>query len=108
MPQERARPGLVTLPVCGGILVSGCAGRWLRRAGCPGGLRGSEQVAGTERPATGLSREAGPAPIGSEECGVWPSGVQPENGFLDVLVPSRSERLLGPYCLEAAFLKDAE
>jgi hypothetical protein len=46
--------------------------------------------------------------IAAEECGAWPSGVQPENRFLDVLIPSRSERLLGPYCLEAAFLKDAK
>jgi hypothetical protein len=39
---------------------------------------------------------------------VPPSVVQPQDGFLDVFVPSRSKRFLGPGWLEAAFLKDAE
>jgi hypothetical protein len=47
------------------------------------------------------------SPCTAEECG-WPSGAQPQNGFLDVFVPSRGERFIGSDCFEAAFLKDAE
>ena len=37
-----------------------------------------------------------------------PSAIEPQDGFLDVLVPPRSERCLGPDCHEAAFVKDAQ
>jgi hypothetical protein len=39
----------------------------------------------------------------AEECGVPPSGVQPENGFPDVLVPARCERFPLPAALKPHF-----
>ena len=52
-----------------------------------------------------------PPPAGAlrlEARRLRPSGVQPQDGFLDVFVPSRGERCLGPDCPEAAFFQDAQ
>jgi hypothetical protein len=43
-----------------------------------------------------------------EECVVRPSGVQPEDGLLDVFVPPVGERFLSPDWLEAASFKDPQ